>query len=341
MRKREPIKKQDNVVFFPGFEKRLTDKGLESLHNRKYSEAIQWLEEARTHDPENGEILIGLVLAYFESSAFQKAKVLAKDMLLKGIGDYFQLVDLYLTILIQLHEYDEIVTTIEVLLEEKEIPPDRHNHFTTLLQFSRRMAEGSGADHEKTELEENNSEPLNLLTIHNLNEQMLVISNLAEKNFRPYIAEIESYLQAEEGHPFIKTVLVSLLKEQEWNKELIISKFLFEYKVNPTKLPDVRQQPKVRQIKACLEQQLENSNPGLLDPIIGLVDRIFFISYPFELEPEQPEAWAAAFQILTQEYLGEEQDLVIIADEYQVQLKEIELAIKQIKMIEKISYPNI
>ena len=62
---------------------------------------------------------------------------------LKGIGDYFQMVDLYLTILIQLHEYQEIVITIEALLDEKEIPPEKHDHFLTILQFSRRMADNT------------------------------------------------------------------------------------------------------------------------------------------------------------------------------------------------------
>ena len=141
MKKRERAKRKDNLIFLPGLEKRLTDKGLESLQNKRYQEAITLLEEAREHDPENSDILIGLVLAYFEAGAYHKAKNMANEMLLKGIGDYFHMVDLYLTILIQLHEYHEIVTTIEALFDEKEIPPDRHDHFLTILQFSKRMAD--------------------------------------------------------------------------------------------------------------------------------------------------------------------------------------------------------
>ncbi|WHY76377.1 tetratricopeptide repeat protein [Neobacillus sp. WH10] len=337
MKKREPVKRKDNVVYFPGLEKRLTDKGLESLEQKKFKEAITFLEEARELDQDNDDILIGLVLAYFEAGSFKKAKVLAKEMLLQGIGDYFQMVDLYLTVLIQLHEYQEIVSTIEVLLEEKEIPTEKHDHFLTILQFSRRMAENRQSE-EEIEPEVQN---LNLLSKNNLNEQMLVVAGLAEKNIRPYIDEIADYLEAEIGHPFLKTMLLTLLKEQEINKALLVRKFFKENTFIPTELPEVRVQPQMMAVKDLLEDRLESNNPGLFENTIGMVERTFFINYPFELEPENPSAWAGAFHLLAQEYLGIDQEISKIASEYGAGIVEIEQAMAQIKEIEKISYPNI
>jgi len=339
MKKREQVKRKDNVVYFPGLEKRLTDKGLESLEQKKFKEAITLLEEARELDQDNDDILIGLVLAYFEAGSFKKAKVLAKELLLKGIGDYFQMVDLYLTVLIQLHEYQEIVSTIEVLLEEKEIPTEKHDHFLTILQFSRRMAENRQSAEEEEITPEVQS--LKLLSKNNLNEQMLVVAGLADKNIRPFIDEISDYLKAETGHPFLKTMLLTLLKEQEINKELVVRKFSKENTFIPTELPEVRVQPQMMAVKDLLEDRLESKNPGLFENTIGMVERTFFISYPFELEPENPTAWAAAFHLLAQEYLGIDQKNSKIASEYGSALEEIEQAMAQIKEIEKISYPNI
>jgi tetratricopeptide (TPR) repeat protein len=349
MKKREPVKKIDNVIFFPGFEKRLTDKGLEKLEKKKYHEAINLLEEAREHDPDNHEILIGLVLAYFEASSFKRAKELAKEMLHKGIGDYLQMVDLYLTVLIQLHEYQEIVATIEALLDEKEIPPEKHDHFLTILQFSRRMAENRQPD---TEIvidddtidiipNETNIQELNLFSIDNLNEQMLLISSLAEKNIRPYLSEIADYLAADAGHPFLKTILLTLLKEQEIDRELTIVKFAKEMKVIPTQLPEVREEPRLTEVKALLEAKLESENPGLFENSIRMAERNFFISYPLDLEPESLAAWAAAFHHLAHFYLGMDSNVNQLADEYEVPVEEIEDAIAMIELIEKISYPNI
>ncbi|WP_066063713.1 tetratricopeptide repeat protein [Neobacillus soli] len=344
MKKREQAKRIDNVIFFPGLEKRLTNKGLESLEKKKFNEAINLLEEAKELDSENDDILIGLVLAYFEAGSFKKAKQLANEMLLKGIGEYFQMVDLYLTVLIQLHEYQEIVATIEALFEEKEIPEDKHDHFLTILQFSRRMAENRQSQldiNDNAHEEETTAQGLNLFSIKNLNEQMQVASNLAEKNIRPYAAEIADYLKAEEGHPFLKTILLTLLKEQEIDRELVVRKFAMEGKVIPTQLPEVRVQPRMIAIKNLLENQLENNNPVLFENTIGMVDRIFFLCYPFEFEPESPAAWAGAFHLLAEEYHGLDPEIGKIARDYSISEKEIGQAIVKIEEIEKNSSPNI
>jgi tetratricopeptide (TPR) repeat protein len=341
MKKRERVKSKDNVIFFPGLEERLTNKGLESLEKKKFTEAIILLEDAKELDPENDDVLIGLVLAYFEAGSFKKAKVVANEMLLKGIGNYFQTVDLYLTVLIQLHEYQEIVATIEVLLEEKEIPSEKYDHFLTLLQFSRRMAENRQTDSNEITSIEANVQELNLLSIKNLNEQMLLVSSLAEKNIRPYVSEIADYLKAETGHPFLITMLLTLLKEQEIDRELTVRKFALEETVIPTQLPDPRVQPRMIEIKSLLSDRLESNNPVLFENTIGLVERIFFISYPFVLEPKSTSAWAAAFHQLVQQYHGIDLQVTELSNEYGVQPAGIEQAIAQIEEIEKISYPNI
>ncbi|MEH7419354.1 tetratricopeptide repeat protein [Neobacillus drentensis] len=341
MKKREPVKRKDNIIYFPGLDKRLTDKGLESLEKKKFHEAIPLLEEARELNPDNENILIGLVLAYFEAGAFKKAKVLANEMLLKGMGDYFQMVDLYLTVLIQLHEYREIVTTIEALIEEREIPPEKHDHFLTILQFSRRMAEGREQQEIEQEAADSEVSVLNLLASDNINEQMTKIANLADKNIRPYLDEITNYLKFEAGHPFIKTLILNLLKEQEIDRELVVEKFAIEKKVIPIQLPEVREQPKMLEVKSFLANQLENNNPGLYENAISMVERTFLICYPFELGPNSSEAWAAAFDMLAQEYLGMDAEISKIAGKYGAVPADIEKARAQIEEIEKISYPNI
>lgn len=341
MKKRERAKRKDNIIFLPGLEKRLTDKGLESLQNKRYQEAITLLEEARVHDPENSDILIALVLAYFEAGAYIKAKELANEMLLKGIGDYFHMVDLYLTILIQLHEYQEIVLTIEALFDEKEIPPDRHDHFLTILQFSKRMADNNQQEPIEEAKEETHLKELNLSSLKNLNEQMLTISSLAEKNIRPYMDEIKEYLNSEDGHPFLKTMLLTLLKEQEYDKQVVVKKFNEDLSIVPTELPDIQTQPRMKEIENILEAKLENSDPVLFENMKGMVERIFFISYPFELKPEAVSAWAAAFNLLVLDYLGGEPDADDISDEYEISTQKIEQALAKIRELEEISYPNI
>lgn len=345
MKKREPVKKKDNVFFFPDLEKRLTEKGLDSLHSRKYVEAVGFLEEARELAPENEEILIGLVLAYFESAAFRKAKELAKEMLLKGIGEYLQMVDLYLTILIQLHEYQEVVSTIEALTDEKEIPPEKYDHFMTILQFSRRMAESHLPIEEdkngNRSSEEFSGQELNLFALTDPKEQMLLVSKLTDKNIRPFIREIKDYLCAETGHPFFKTLLLNLLKEQEYEKQVTVQKFNLERVFVPAELPNISTQSRMMEVLDDLKDRLENSDPVLFANLKSLVERHFLIVYPFILEPLDAHAWAAAFHATVLEYYGMGQNLSQFSSDYGVPREELEKASALIKEIEEISYPII
>jgi tetratricopeptide (TPR) repeat protein len=346
MKKREPVKKKDNIIYFPELDKRLTEKGLESLQTKKYSEAIHYLEEARELDPENEDILIGLVLSYFEAAAYQKAKDLAKKMLLLGIGEYFQMVDLYLTILMQLHEYAEIVTTIEALLEEKEIPPDRNEHFINLLQLSRRMADNvQQPDHiqdvEEKANEDSQRKELKLHSLKDPNEQMLLISELADKNIRPFLEEIKEYLQLSSGHPFFKTMLLNLLKDQEYDQEVTVHKFKLQNHFIPLKLPEISAQPRMEAILELLQERIESDDPILFQNIKSLVERHFLITYPFILEPLDANAWAAGFHFIAFQYYGNEPQGSDFTGEYNISLEELEATTTFIKEIEEISYPII
>lgn len=346
MKKRDRIKQKDNVIFFPELEKRLTEKGLECLQMKNFKEAIRLLEEAKELDPENGEILIGLVIAYFEAGRLEEAKILSKEMLHHGIGDYLQMVDLYLTILIQLHEYDEIVATIEALLDEKEIPPEKYDHFLTILQFTKRMA-GSRQNENKSEMEEGipleNESPLelNLFSLQDPKEQLLLVSKLANQNIRPYIHDIKAYLNAESGHPFLKTMLLNILKEQEYDREVLVKKLGIEDSFIPAELPEVYAQERMKDIINHLSTRLENNDPILFENTKSLVERYFFIAYPFLLDPNKAEVWAAAFHLTALEYHGMEEDTSGVPALYGVTEEEMRVAGARIKEFEEISYPII
>lgn len=342
MKKREPVKKKDNLIYFPELEKRLTEKGLESLQTKKYKEAIQFLEEASALDPENGDILAGLVIAYFEGAHYTKAKELAKEMLHMGIGDYFQMVDLYLAILLQLQEYHEIVSTLEILLDEKEIPAEKKEHFVTILKFSRRMAENSLPIEEVAgPRAEAYQQQLDLFTVKDPNEQMMLISNLADKNIRPFLQEIKDYLRSVSGHPFLKTLLLNLLKDQGFSQPFTVHKFNIENSYIPAELPDISLQPRMNTIVEHVKGRLENSDPILFENIKSLIERHFLITYPVQLEPQDPRAWAAAFHFIALEYYGSKPRTSQFSKEYGVSLKELEKAAALIREVEEISYPII
>lgn len=337
MKKKGKARVEGNVILLPDLEKRLLDRGVERLQQKNFAEAIQLFEEAQKLSPDDADIHIGLVLAYYESGALQKAKQLAKNMLKEAVGDYFQIVDLYLTVLVQLHEYEEIITTIEVLQEEREIPFEKQEHFSKLLTFSRRMADNRAV---QEEIEEYSTQPLNLLEGQDTNQQLFTILELSQKNVRPYIEDVKTYLKSENGHPFLKTMLCNILQEQDFEKEILVKKFGWERLIIPATLAPFQENEQFLMIRSDLVQ-IESMDPVLFQHIVSLLERHFFLIYPFEFEPNLPKLWAAAYHLKGYEFNGVVKSVEEIGEQYQIEVNELERACAFITKLEEISYPII
>ena len=337
MKKHVPEKK-DNLIFFPNLDKRLLEKGLDAIQQKNYKEAIPLLEDALERNPSNSEISIGLILAYFELGLLQEAKHIAKEMLSDGSGEYMQVLDLYIMILVQLHEYSEIVSTIEILLEDHQIPANKMEHFSKMLEFSRKMAKPEDIKEDSRESETDIS-PLNL-SISDPNEQMLLIANLSNQNIRSYIDEVRTFLESEESNPFLKTMLINILKDQEYEKEVTIQKFNRVMNVIPTTLEDIHGQSQFVNIANILIDKVESNDPILFENIKMLIDRQSFILYPFSLEKFSEHTWAAAYHSVVNQYFGQDESMDLLSM-YGVKIEDLQLAKQFILELEEISYPNI
>lgn len=343
MKKRQGRKADSNVVLFPNLNQRYLEKGLEYLQDKKYEPAVGIFEEALTLSPDNRDVYVGLLLAYYESGMFEKAKQVAKEMLTRGVGDYFDTVELYLMVLVQLREYEEIVVTIEALLEEKEIPKEKIDHFTRLLDFARRCKSENWQQEDDYEepKPKKKKETLGLLENQDTNKLVLMIAELANRNARAYIDEIKAYLSQPEGHPFLKTMLLSILKEQEYEKEVVVNKFKRERTVIPVQLFEMNENIQKLEIEKELQSKLESDNPVLFQQIRELLERQLFLLYPFDFSPESVALWAGAYHAAGIEFSGGEMDVEEIARLYQTDEVKTKDACLFIKELEEISYPII
>lgn len=340
MKKRDA--KKDNVILFPGIEKRLLEKGLDYLKQKKYREAIEYLQEALEHDPDNSDIYVGLVLANYEAGNGVRAKELAAEMLRSGHGDYIQVIDLYLMILVQLNEYEEIVSTLEALFDEKEIPDDKYEHFVKMLEFGNRMLDSKTVPIAKDPLEnEAEAEELNLFVYDDPKDQVMIAARLAKQNIRPYIGQIKEYLSSIEGHPFQKTMLLTILLEQEYNEEIEVVKLSWKEKLIPAQLPELKAYFESNEARSLLRSQLESEDPVLYENIAGLMERHSFLIYPFEMPFGDAKATSAAYHFMANEYFGFEEPLESFAALYQASREESSDVLAFIRMLEEISYPII
>ncbi|WP_285765564.1 tetratricopeptide repeat protein [Peribacillus sp. SI8-4] len=330
------------IIAFPNLGERLIAKGLDELGNRNFKAAAQLFSQARDYEPEDDEVCMGLVVSLVELEYYEESKELCKEMLNKGIGDYFQLINIYLMVLLQLGEHREMVTTIELLFDENQIPFDKEEHFEKMLQFSKRAIEDKKEEEDRqnqqvaAELQEDG-----VFEGKADNEMFLIISKLTHINIRPFIPQIEQFLQSEEGHPFFKTMLLNILTDQEYNEQVTLRKFNETKSVLPKDLKSLKETDFFKKITSLTEARISQDNPSLYDMVHSLIERHSFLLYPFEPGPERIPAYAAAYHALAEEYMAGEISARGIASIYRAEEEAVADILADLKEIEEISYPII
>lgn len=352
MKKTKHSGKDGNVIRFPNLNQRLLERGQEFLQRENYHEAIPLFQEAVELAPSNSDGYIGLILAYYGAGYHEEAVELAKVMLHEGMGNYFDIMDLYIKLLFQSRRYSEIVTLIEGLLEERTIPSERLEHYYSILDISRQQLEqedeeernDSGIFFEETKTE------LQLQEYTDPQEQLILAAKLAKSNIQPYMQEIKSYLSSDmrqEGTAaiqedlFFKTLLLNVLKEHQVEQSIKVHKFGKIMSVIPKDLLDVNALPELQEITALIAGNIEHDNPILYESIKMLIHRQFFLIYPFPLENYDITVWAAAYHLLGCEYFGNNDNNSEILEKYHAKEADFIKADAFIRMIEEISYPNI
>ncbi|RDI44187.1 tetratricopeptide repeat protein [Falsibacillus pallidus] len=337
---KKKVKKEGNVVYLPNLKDRYLEVGLDHLKTQHFKEAIESLQKAKelNEEHEHGEIDMALAIALYESRRYEEAKEICRDLLHKGVGDYFDIVDLYLMSLIQLKEHKEIESVIKMLLEEKEVPPEKAEHFQKLLQFSERMADSTSSENDERLLEEE-VEAVQGLAEKSLEEQTLFIAQLADRNIHPYMKELMGFLASESSHPFLQTMVLNTLKEHGVEKEVVIKKLDMESKEIPAELPEAFSTPFFTGLSEKLEEAFSQDSPTLYEQAMDIVKRHTFLYYPFSLLDGDIDLAAAAYQTLMQDYYGEMPSIDEAAEQYRVNTPELEAGISLLRGLEEISLP--
>lgn len=331
----------DKIVLFPNLHERLITKGLEELSNKNFHQSVQLFIQAKEYDAENYEVNMGLLVSLIELQQYIEAREICLELLKMGIGDYFQITSIYLMVLLQLNEHHEIVTTIELLFKENQIPFDKIDHFSKMLTFSKKVVEEKKVEEElHEELLQKQFQQEGVFVGKNDQELLDAITKLSQMNIRPFVNEIQQFLQQEETHPFYKTMLLSILKEQDYTQPLELKKFSKIVSIIPSELPELNEQSYFKEVLLLLEQELSQNDPSLLEMTQSLLERHHFLLYPFEPEQELT-AMAAAYHALAAEYMTGQEISHKIIKMYNTEMKKVEECLMNIKQIEGISSPII
>lgn len=333
MRNEDNNQNLNNLIPFPRLKERLFQKGIERLESHRFEEAANLLRQAQELDSDNSAINMALIVALYESADYEEAKRVAEEVLHHGTGEYYEVLDIYLMVLIQLNEHDRVIHTIETLFEEQHVPIEKEEHLRTLLQLSKKI----DRDILKDKTNEREDEQARLIEFEqaDLQTQIVQIGELADKNIQPYVNWLIAMVRNEHTHPFVQTVALNVMKEHRITTPIHVAKLGFQGEYVPEQLPDPKEMSFFQQVKEMLTNELDHENPVLLEQLCETVDRHVFFIFPFEPVPSNPALWAAAYRALAYEWYGEAWEIFSLAQKYGVPQEELHEAVAFVRRIEE------
>jgi hypothetical protein len=327
--------KNSNLVPFPNLKQRLLDKGMEALQQKKYQEALLLLQQTLEMDNELEEVHLAIVICLFELGFLDEAREKCQTMLKQDLGDYYEVLQIYLTILVQLGQYKEVESTIEAVLQEGKFPHQTVENFYRLLDFSRKMTVSQEMESSQLELEVER-----LLEEISISEQWNIIQALRGEShgisFSYHI--LDEYLLDATKHPLIKTGILHMFIEKEISRSLEIEKFGNIMVLHTDTLQEISTHPFINKVISLLDYTLGNENPSLFEVVKEMWYRQLHVLFPFIPQPEDENIWAGGIHKVGYDFHGIEIEEEEIAELYQITVHELLRASNQIKEIEEISF---
>ncbi len=271
------LRKKENIIVFPGTFEKLVEQGINCVEQKKYDQAVKAFDQAIMYEPDHPEFLGPYAVALYELKDFMRAKEIAAMLLHSGTTNYIDAVELYLTICIQLQEYEEVEMTIDTLLEEGIVPDELLSKFNYLRELNTRLADRYVPD----EL----PPAVSLFTFDSfiakdsLTQQQMLAS-LEGTDLRQMTMVLEDIAESVHLSPMVVTFALTLLHQANFKQELTIQKFGLETVIVPAFMELPGQDDQTQSVLALLEQRLDQ-NPSQYEMVKGLIEKFAITAFPF------------------------------------------------------------
>lgn len=290
-RKYGRLQKRENIIIFPGTFEKLVRQGINFVENEEYKKAVEVFDQAIDIEPESLEFLTPYAIALYETKDFIRAKEITTHLLHTGPEDYAGTMELYLTILIQLEEYDDVEMNIDVLLDEGFIPQELVNKFSYLRELNNRLAMRYGID--ETLIPDAQFTLDDFIEMDVFSQQQ-VLASLDGTDLRAMSAVLEDIAESVHFSPIVVTFALTLLHQSGFKNELTIRKFGMEKVVVPVDMELPGQDKATQQVLSTLDELLAQ-DPSRFELAKGLVEKFAITAFPFDWGSYSTEEVADAY----------------------------------------------
>lgn len=289
MRKKyRELKRKGNVVVFPTTISRLLTEGMTLLKQERYEEARDGLYQVLTYEPEHPAALGAYSYCLYELGDYEEALEVCRELLSVGPIHYLETMELYISILMQVREFEEAETVIEALIEENVLPEERLEQFQLLRDLNERIASKSI---EKIDPEQFSTEKFLALKPY---EQERKVMELPQSSFKALAAKMIALVEHPDIDPLTKTYILFNLHQEKIHAKANIHKFHWSREFSIADLQDPKNSPRVRNIKEIFAEQLAK-DPTRLQMVNELFERHVYLFYPFLMDDWDEKEVAEAY----------------------------------------------
>ncbi len=292
------LKRRGNVIVFPTTVTRLLTEGMTSLKNEQYEDARDKLYQVLVYEPEHAAALGGYAYSLYELSEFEEALEVVKELLRIGPIHYLETMELYISILMQVREFEEAEKMIEVLIEEDVLPKERLEQFHQLRDLNERIAESNAAFNKDVE----RYAPDRFVPLTPLQQEQRV-TELPKQAYAAMHPQLVKLVEHPQVDWIAKSYMLLMLREEKLSGRVNVEKFHYASGFDLELLPDPLKDPRLLNIRRLLEAVLEKE-PAKLEMAVELVDRHVYLLYPFFWNEFREEEIAEAYRLYLDSLFG-------------------------------------
>ena len=307
-KRKQHVIKHDNIVVFPGAVQTLIREGHKYAENFQYKEAVASFEKAFLYETGDELALSAYAYALYELKSYNKAKDVCEQLLAMGTTLYVEIMELYITVCMQLKEYHQVESLITTLLEEDVLPLEQIEKFQRLKSINQEVARKLQQKEDAQQLIEDQEYELLKFSTLTPDEQSIRLHRLMDTNVRQLKTALKAIIECTTIHPFVQSLALILLVEQEVSIDITVSKFEQTMVINPINLVLPNQLPQYSEVKKIIENKLQQ-DPTTLEMVQYLMAKHAIVTYPFEWHPFEADDIAYSYIDFVQSMLGKVQEM--------------------------------
>ena len=282
-KKDHPILKDENVILFPGMVENYIENGLRFAEENNFAKAVSCFDEANKYKELSDMVQSVYILSLLETGRAIDAKKICETLYEKKSPFFEQVIELYLTILLDLKEYKQLNEVLNELMKDSTYTFQQKKNFKQLRELSNKMiTDSTYATDEEMQINFD-SEQFKLSNFKKLpyGKQEQLLQEAFQLNIKEISEEIITIIESSDIIPTIKSLALLLLGAAGVHNEVTVEKFGFKETIIPTAPPERTAVDRVEPIKRLIDNSLEK-DPTKLEMTLEMVHRHAYALFPFD-----------------------------------------------------------